>query len=84
MRRRQPKRIGETLHFTNANKGDAMFGIKPFDLILVLGVVVLGVLLSIEHKKKYKTEALDFFFDTFYIACVAAVLVGLYHLLTQL
>jgi hypothetical protein len=63
--------------------GDPMFGIRPFDLLLVVGVIALGVLLAIEHKKKYKTETLDFFFETFYIACVAAVLVGLYHLLTH-
>jgi len=60
-----------------------MAGFNPLDVLLVVGVIVLGVLLAIEHKKKYKTEMLDFFFDTFYIACVAAVLVGLYHILTR-
>ena len=58
-----------------------MSGFSILDWSLVFGVFVLGTFVAIDVEKKYKVAKLDFFFVTFYVACLATLLVGLYHLL---
>ena len=58
-----------------------MGGLSILDWSLVIGVFVLGTFVAIYVEKKYKVAKLDFFFVTFYVACLATLLVGLYHLL---
>ena len=58
-----------------------MGGLSILDWSLIIGVLVLGTFLAIDVEKKYKVAKLDFFFVTFYVACLATMLVGLYHLL---
>jgi hypothetical protein len=61
--------------------GGMMRSLGILDWALIIGVFALGTFLAIDIQKKYKVAKLDFFFVTFYVACLATVLIGLYQLL---
>lgn len=50
-------------------------------LFFFLGVVLLGWLLAIYCKKRYNIKRREFFVASFYVAGIAIVLIGAYHLL---
>ena len=56
-----------------------MGGPGILDWVLMLGVVGFGVFLAIRVNKVYRVAIFDFVSVTFYIACLASTITGLYH-----
>lgn len=49
------------------------------DLLLVVGVLAFGTLLSVRMNQRYKVSHVDFLATTAYVACLAALIVAVYH-----
>jgi len=49
------------------------------DLMLIVGVLVFGALLSVRMNDRYKIAHLDFLATTAYVAGLAALIVAVYH-----
>lgn len=64
--------------------GSVMGSLDLLDWFLVLGVLVFGACLAVQFERKYKLARIDFILSTFYVAGLAAVLVGVYHVLRRL
>ena len=58
-----------------------MGGLSFLEWSLIIDVLVFGTFLAVDFEKKYKVAKLDFIFTTLYVACLAAMLIGVYHLL---
>ena len=61
--------------------GVGMRELGILDWALVFGVALFGSFLSIYLKAKYKVEKRDFIMVSLFVAALAAVLIGAYHLL---
>ena len=51
------------------------------DWSLVVGVIVYGVCLALYFERKYRFPWFNFFLVTFFIAVLAAVMIGAYQVL---
>ena len=49
------------------------------DWSLVVGVIVYGAILAVYLEKKHKLPWQDFFLATFFVAALAAILIGAYQ-----
>ncbi|HYA47048.1 MAG TPA: hypothetical protein VEF92_05800 [Burkholderiales bacterium] len=49
------------------------------DWSLVVGVIIYGAILAVYFEKKYKFPWQDFFLVTFFVAALAAILIGSYQ-----
>ena len=49
------------------------------DVMLVVGVLAFGTLLSVRMHQRYKISHVDFLATTAYVACLAALIVAVYH-----
>jgi hypothetical protein len=58
-----------------------MLRVSTLEWALVVGVVLLGCFLAVHFKKKYKIDMRDFLGSSFYVAALAAILIGLYEML---
>lgn len=61
-----------------------MINIGALDWTLVGGVGVLGWVLAIHFKKKYGLRKRDFVTGSFYVACLTAIIIAVYHILRSL
>ena len=61
-----------------------MAAIGMLDWALVLGVVVLGWILAVYLKRKYKIDKRDFIITSFFVAGLTAILIGAYQVLRSL
>ena len=58
------------------------FGV--LDWALVIGVCALGWFLAVRFKAKYNVRRRDFFAVSFYVAGLASIITGVYHILRGL
>lgn len=58
-----------------------MTSLGVLDWLLIVGILVLGTFLAVHFEKRYKVAKLDFLITTVFVACLAAMLIGVYHLL---
>ena len=61
-----------------------MARISALDWTLVLGVLLLGWFLAVFLKSKYKVPKREFFVFSSFVAGLAAILIGVYHVLRGL
>lgn len=58
-----------------------MANISAIDLALAVGLVLLGWLLAVYFKSKYKVPKREFFAFSFFVAGLAIMLIWAYHML---
>ena len=61
-----------------------MYKLDTLDWMLLAGVCLLGSFLAVYLKSKYKIQKRDFIMVSIYVAGLASVLIGAYHLLRGL